>query len=771
MGAVYEATDERLGRTVAVKELIVEGDELRRAFGREARLLANLSHPALPRVTDHFAEGEGHFLVMDFIPGDDLKKLTESRRAPFSVETVLRWAVQLLDALEYLHSHEPPVIHRDVKPANLKLLKDGRVVLLDFGLAKGGAAHTQAATTSRSVFGYSPHFASLEQMQGERSTARSDLYSLSATLYYLLTARVPPDSLTRAAAVFNEEPDPLVPIRDLNPDVPGKAAGLIMSGLELRTSARPPSAAAMRAQLTPLISDGAAPDEDATRVARRLEMQERPSDAPALQARARPSADDSAPEHLDLQESLPSGGAGRRALAALGVLCILAALTVGGYMLLSPPGARPARPESSGPTIPEQLKPAAAAAATLWATDADGNKLAGGGGVFVATDEAVVPLTAIQGASDASISGVSTKAVLRVTGVIRVDRERRAAVVKVEGGGGTPVTMAAKSSPKAGDRVKLLGIGSDLAVKIADGTVAVEKGSIEVRTADTSAAAGWVALRETGEADGLLTDWIAAGRLTLLPAPAIADLMKKKTVSQPLAVAGAIEVLFDFRDSDTGLDAPKLSSQEEDFIFASVFGPKPDFVEDEYIACEDDRAKCLAAERAAWRIRPEVRARVAGAFTQPGVQQTAYLIAVNERYADHADNFGTKRLAIFEGRRLVLDVDIGDHGGILKTFDLNRDGTSELLLEGGFMQMGHETLWSKLIEFRGGRQRVVKDFGDVYAGDCGAKDDGQTFGVQVLYTPAARGSFPQGFRQDVYRTGCGDQSNWKYVPGGSIPSL
>ena len=139
MGAVYQAMDENLSCVVAVKETFATADDQRRAFRREAELLANLSHPTLPRVTDHFTHGDGQFLVMQFVPGHDLAELLDLREQPFAVTKVLDWADQILDALEEMHSCNPPIIHRDIKPANLKVTPRGRVLLLDFGLAKGAA--------------------------------------------------------------------------------------------------------------------------------------------------------------------------------------------------------------------------------------------------------------------------------------------------------------------------------------------------------------------------------------------------------------------------------------------------------------------------------------------------------------------------------------------------------------------------------------------------------------------------------------------------------
>jgi hypothetical protein len=210
MGAVYEAIDQRLDTTVALKETLFTEERLRKQFEREARLLARLHHPALPRVSDHFSEGDGQFLVMQFIPGDDLSEMMTRKRSPFPANQVLTWADQLLDALDYLHTQDPQIVHRDIKPQNLKLTSRGQIILLDFGLAKGQAGEISRVTTAASIFGYTPNYAPLEQIQGLGTDSRSDLYSLGATLYHLITGLKPPDALTRAAAIVNGQPDPLL---------------------------------------------------------------------------------------------------------------------------------------------------------------------------------------------------------------------------------------------------------------------------------------------------------------------------------------------------------------------------------------------------------------------------------------------------------------------------------------------------------------------------------------------------------------------------------
>lgn len=258
MGAVYKALDTRLRAIVALKEILVEGEGPRRAFEREAQLLAGLRHPALPKVSDHFMEGDGQFLVMEFIPGDDLGSLLSKREGPFALTEVLRWADTLLDALEYLHSHTPPIIHRDIKPQNMKLTDRGEIILLDFGLAKGAVSTATRSTSTASIFGYTPHYAPLEQIKGAGTDPRSDLYALAATIYHLLTGAPPPDALTRAAARINDEPDPLIPAHQLNPEVSSAVATVLLRAMSQRPDQRYPSAAALRGALRDAARGGAA---------------------------------------------------------------------------------------------------------------------------------------------------------------------------------------------------------------------------------------------------------------------------------------------------------------------------------------------------------------------------------------------------------------------------------------------------------------------------------------------------------------------------------
>lgn len=249
MGAVYEAVDERLDTTIALKETLFSDERLRRQFEREARLLARMHHPALPRVSDHFGEGDGQFLVMQYIAGDDLAQMMAHKRGPFPPDQVLTWGDQLLDALDYLHTQDPQIIHRDIKPQNLKLTARGQIILLDFGLAKGQAGEISRAPTTASIFGYTPNYAPLEQIQGLGTDPRSDIYALAATLYHLMTAVKPPDALSRAAAIVNGQDDPLQPANEINTSIGPDVARVLARAMSQNREQRFASAAEMRSAL------------------------------------------------------------------------------------------------------------------------------------------------------------------------------------------------------------------------------------------------------------------------------------------------------------------------------------------------------------------------------------------------------------------------------------------------------------------------------------------------------------------------------------------
>ncbi len=254
MGAVYKAEDLRLpGRVCAVKEVLPEiyglteiTEEIHAQFYQEARILARLDHPNLPKVSDFFAEGRREYLVMDYVPGRDLEEvvLSARQRGEFLDERqVLVWAAQLCDALEYLHSQDPPILHRDVKPANIKVTPDGRVKLVDFGLVKLLSSQDKNRTVTvvqaRGTAAYTP----LEQYGGEYDLTdpRTDIYALGATLYHLLAGEPPVDARERFL-----HPGSLKPLRSINSHVSLRTDMAIAKAMAMHPDERPPSIRAFR---------------------------------------------------------------------------------------------------------------------------------------------------------------------------------------------------------------------------------------------------------------------------------------------------------------------------------------------------------------------------------------------------------------------------------------------------------------------------------------------------------------------------------------------
>lgn len=241
MGAVYHAHDENLSVDVAIKENLVTLPESERQFKREASLLASLRHTNLPRVIDHFViPGQGQYLVMDFIPGDDARHIVETR-GPVPEAEVVAWGQQILGALAYLHQRPQPVVHRDIKPGNIKITPDGRAVLVDFGLAKQHDTTQQTTTGAKSL---TPGFAPPEQYGVGRTEPRTDIYALGATLYNLLTGEMPADSLERAMGTAT-----LRSVRDFNPAISERTAQAIEKALAVRPDERFANAAEFAAAL------------------------------------------------------------------------------------------------------------------------------------------------------------------------------------------------------------------------------------------------------------------------------------------------------------------------------------------------------------------------------------------------------------------------------------------------------------------------------------------------------------------------------------------
>jgi serine/threonine protein kinase len=230
MGAVYRANDEHLGIPVALKENLFLTEEYSRQFQHEARILANMRHPGLPHVADYFViDGQGQYLVMDYIEGEDLRQRME-RTGPLPERDAIIIGISVLDALYHLHTRQPAVIHRDVKPGNIKVTPEGSAVLVDFGLAKFFEPNQATQTGARAMTpGYSPP----EQYGTSRTDVRSDIYSLGATLYAALTGAIPEDGLNRMTGKAE-----LTDLRRLRPKITRRLADVIERAMEVEPDDR-----------------------------------------------------------------------------------------------------------------------------------------------------------------------------------------------------------------------------------------------------------------------------------------------------------------------------------------------------------------------------------------------------------------------------------------------------------------------------------------------------------------------------------------------------
>ncbi len=230
MGSVYRAVDENLGVEVALKENLFTTDEYSRQFRLEAVILANLRHPNLTRVSDHFVVGDqGQYLVMDYIEGEDLRQRME-RAGTISEDEAVLIGAAICDALDYLHTRKPPILHRDLKPGNVKIAPDGHIFLVDFGLAKVVQGSQATTTGARAMTpGYSPP----EQYGTARTDPRTDIYSLGATLYAALCGIIPEDGLARA--MDNAQ---LTSLRKRNPKISKRLATVIEKAMSIDPAER-----------------------------------------------------------------------------------------------------------------------------------------------------------------------------------------------------------------------------------------------------------------------------------------------------------------------------------------------------------------------------------------------------------------------------------------------------------------------------------------------------------------------------------------------------
>jgi tRNA A-37 threonylcarbamoyl transferase component Bud32 len=258
MGAVYQATDQRIqGKLWAIKEMsdtaITNPLDKQRAvdsFRREAQLLATLDHGNLPKVSDYFTEEGKHYLVMDFVQGRTLEQVLHGAAGFLGEDEVVDWAIQLCDVLAYLHSRQPPVIFRDLKPANVMLDAERRMKLIDFGIARlfqpGKGKDTQTMGT--------PGYAAPEQYGTGQTDARSDIYALGVTLHQLLTGYDP------SLSPFN-----LPPARNINSGLSPTVEAIIARASQPEVTARFQTAEEMkealagRVPVSPLLRQAVSP--------------------------------------------------------------------------------------------------------------------------------------------------------------------------------------------------------------------------------------------------------------------------------------------------------------------------------------------------------------------------------------------------------------------------------------------------------------------------------------------------------------------------------
>ena len=308
MGAVYEAEDViRFGKKVALKEILIDLTEastperqeaLKKAFEHEAKILTKLDHEAFPQVIDYFTETDRQYLVMELVNGEDLHKKLGDIQNTFTQKEILSFAEQLLDALIYLHTLNPPIIHRDIKPQNLKITSRGRIKLLDFGIAKDANAQINKPLNDQQTFlaasrEYSPfeqilrvlenpfllplmsmHGEKIEKILKQSADATTDIYALGATLYHLFTNSAPVSAVSRTLEIWTGNADPLPYPGDINPSISPEISAWLLKAMEVERENRFATALEMLEALRQAISSEKLREEAAERQ-KRLDEEEK----------------------------------------------------------------------------------------------------------------------------------------------------------------------------------------------------------------------------------------------------------------------------------------------------------------------------------------------------------------------------------------------------------------------------------------------------------------------------------------------------------------
>jgi len=359
-GAVYRAWDTNFQMPCALKENTETSAAAQRQFMREATMLHTLRHESLPLVKDYFQiPGQGQYLVMDFVDGDDLQTILDRRAAPLAEEEVLNWLSEICTALEYLHTRQPPVIHRDIKPANIKITPEGRAVLVDFGISK---VYDPDLPTTQGARAVTPGFSPFEQYGNAPTDSRTDIYALGATAYNLLTGLIPPESISRMAG--QEMPSPI----EVNHILSENTSQVILTAMKLMPNERFTEISIMRASLKnselPVhVSTGPA---IATQTARIPEIH---SPTPPPDPQASPQAPEvvtpEAPAKVKAASSIPAAQAAapvkhrRRSRwpAVVFGLLVAAAIGIGAVLLFGGWIDFGSSEEPSGGPIPEEHSP------------------------------------------------------------------------------------------------------------------------------------------------------------------------------------------------------------------------------------------------------------------------------------------------------------------------------------------------------------------------------------------------------------------------------